>query len=121
MLLWVSLVVGLALLGAVAALIVAMFRAERRARRNLYRTLGLAEETIDLLMSHSGDVLSGLALVRISAAAGEPAGEPDQELPAQDALPFRLQPTIRLVHPVAGEARTPGSARRQPYSGRRRL
>jgi hypothetical protein len=123
MLLWISLLVGLALLLAGIALTVAMFRAERRARRNLYRSLGLAEETVELLMSRSGDVLSGLALVRLSPAGGAEVDAAEfEEAPATpDPAPFPAQPTIRLVHPVTGEARTPGGPRREPYSGRRRF
>jgi hypothetical protein len=123
MLLWVSLLGGVALLVAIVALIVAMSRAERRARRSLFRALGLADETVELLMARNSDILAELALVRVAnATSGESeVAEPDEPATIADTLPHRLQPTIRLVHPVPGEARPAGGPRRQPYSGRRRL
>ena len=123
MLLWLSLLGGVALLVAVIALVVAMSRAERRARRNLFRALGLPDETVELLMARNSDILAELALVRIpNAGSSEPdLAKPDEPPTAADTLPHRLQPTIRLVHPAPGEARPAGGPRRQPYSGRRRL
>jgi hypothetical protein len=123
MLLWISLLGGTALLVSVIMLIVAMARAERRARRNLFRALGLPEETVELLMARNSDILAELALVRIAnATAGEAdLAEPDEPATVADTLPHRLQPTIRLIHPAPGEARPTGGPRRQPYSGRRRL
>jgi hypothetical protein len=100
-----------------------MSRAERRARRNLFHALGLADETVELLMARNSDILAELALVRIAnATSSEPnLAEPDEPPTVADTLPHRLQPTIRLVHPAPGEARPAGGPRRQPYSGRRRL
>ena len=123
MLLWFSLLGGAALSAAVIALVIAMSRAERRARRNLFHALGLADETVELLMARNSDILAELALVRIAnPAAGEAElAEPDEPPTVAETLPKRLQPTIRLVHPTHGEARPTGGPRRQPYSGRRRL
>lgn len=64
MLFWVSLFGGLALVFAAGWLVVAMARAERRARRNLYRSLGLAETTVEFLMGRNSDVLTELTYVR---------------------------------------------------------
>ena len=67
MLLWVTLLAGMLIVTTL--LVVAMLRAERRARRSLYRALDLSEETIELLMSRNGDVLSELTLMRALAEA----------------------------------------------------
>lgn len=69
MLLWILLSCGVA--GAVLALVcaLAMVRAERRARRNFYMTLGFNEELVSALMAQKGPVSTQLALVRQSAAA----------------------------------------------------
>jgi hypothetical protein len=64
MLLWVLLISGFAAVLAIAALILSVSRAERRARRGLYRALGLAETTIEYLMERNRDVLAELSYVR---------------------------------------------------------
>lgn len=131
MTLWVLLFVGLtlALAGAVA-LGVAMLHAERRARRNLYRALGFAEETVELLLARSSDILSELTLLRrsqsasesdVAAAAGptteDPAAESrDVSLSGEAAL-FRPQTAHRPARPA--EARLPAN-RRLPYADRHR-
>jgi hypothetical protein len=122
MVLWVSFLSGLALAITVVALIVAMARAERRTRRRLFHALGLPEETIDLLMARSGDVIAELALVRISASPAAEANdaEPGPQTPAPEPASPRPLPTIRLVHPAPGEAHVPGAARGEPHSGRHR-
>jgi hypothetical protein len=127
MLLWVLLIGGVALTGAVLMLILSMGQAERRARRSLFRALGLDDETAELLMARNGDVLAELTLVRRH-------GEASAEEPLQDTLPRRLQPTVRFLHSVeggaatqttpaaqasAGEARAPAAERRRlPHPGR---
>jgi len=78
MLLWVSLVVGLALILGAVGLVVSMARAERRARRTLYRSLGLAETTVEFLMERNRDVLTELTYVRHE---GEPAVSARREAP----------------------------------------
>jgi hypothetical protein len=122
MLLWASLLLGaVALVVATAALFVSMSRAERRARRSLFRTVGLSDETVELLMSRNGDVLTELTLVRTApaTAADREIDEPETQAPSAETPPPHPKPTIRLVHPVTGDARTPGSEpRRQPYSNR---
>lgn len=102
MLLWVSLLAGLLIVTTV--LVVAMLRAERRARRALFRALELSEDTIELLMSRNGDVLSELTLVRISPPATPEADaiERAAQTPVLET-PRRRHPTIRLVHPAADE------------------
>ena len=102
MLLWVSLLAGLLIVTTV--LVVAMLRAERRARRALFRALELSEDTIELLMSRNGDVLSELTLVRISPPTPEAdAIERAAQAPVPET-PQRRHPTIRLVHPAADGA-----------------
>ncbi|MDB5434055.1 MAG: hypothetical protein JWR47_312 [Phenylobacterium sp.] len=108
------LIIGLGLVIAAGALLVAASRAELRARRNLYRALGIGEEAVDLLIARNGDVLSELSLLR--APEAEQPGEP-AALPAEPDTPLRPQPAARLVRP--GETRQPAS-RRLPSSGRHR-
>lgn len=64
MLSWVSLLGGLALIFGTGGLVLSMRRAEHRARRNLYRSLGLAETTVEFLMERNRDVLSEITYVR---------------------------------------------------------
>lgn len=124
MLLWILLLGGLALVAAALGLILAMGHAENGARRTLFRTLGLPEETVELLMTRNGDVLAELALVRRQDMAALTGSEPTPLEP----LAARAQSTIRLVHPVspaiaitpppADAARTSGSKRRLHLPGR---
>jgi hypothetical protein len=114
MLLWIWLLGGLGLAVAAVGLILAMRHAETRARRTLFRALGLDEATVDLLMARNGDVLAELALVRrqdLSAAD------------APEALAARGKPAIRLVHPTADDAQatTPPPDPGRPAGERRRL
>jgi hypothetical protein len=94
--LWIWLIGGVALAVAGVALFLAMASAERRARRTLFRALGLDEPTIQLLMARNGDVLAELALVR----RAELAPDPRADAPAADAPSARGRPAIRLVHPA---------------------
>ena len=64
MLLWILLPTGLTLGVAVVACVLATIRAEQRARRSLYASLGLAEDLISILMARKGSVSVQLALVR---------------------------------------------------------
>src|SRR5882724_8456406 len=80
MLLWVSLLGGLALILAISGLTLSMSRAERRARRTLYRSLGLAETTVEFLMERNRDVLTELTYLRHE---GEAAVRPAPEAAAQ--------------------------------------
>jgi hypothetical protein len=122
MLLWVTLIGGLALMAAAIALVFATGRAERRARRALFRRLGLSEATIELLMARNGDIPAELELVRRHDQGS--GAEPAAERPEPSA-----KPAIRLVHPTAGEAaatppprdphRPPGDRRRLRLPGRR--
>ena len=105
MLLWVLLTAGLMLIATSAWLVLSMSRAERRARRGLYRALGLAEATVDFLMERNRDVLTELSYVRQENAA---ASEPVQvELPRQ-AAGGGIRPTLRLVQPLSDAGLLPG-------------
>jgi hypothetical protein len=125
MILWALLSVGLALLLAAAILAVAMLRAERRARRRLYRALGLADEAVELLMARSADVLTEISLLRMSPTTREAAVPPIEALPEgdheslarQEPAP-RLQPATRPQR--AADGRVSAATRRLPYSGRHR-
>jgi hypothetical protein len=64
MLLWVVLFAGLALLAAAVALAFAIYRSERRARRALYRSLGLEDRTVEEAMQRNGAVWAELAMLR---------------------------------------------------------
>jgi hypothetical protein len=116
--LWVLVIAGLVLaVVAVVLLIVAMRRADRRARRCLLRALGLAEETVELLMSRNGNVLAELTLVRRHA----PQAEGDEAHASSETLLRRTQPSIRFLHPVEGGAAGAAAAKpRAPIAGRRR-
>ena len=64
MLLWILLFAIVALALLTGALVLSMARAERRARRSLYRALGLSETTVEFLMARNRDVLTELTYVR---------------------------------------------------------
>jgi hypothetical protein len=118
MLLWIWLIGGVALAAAVVGLIVAVSQAERRARRTLFRALGLDEETVELLMARNGDVLAELALVRRQDLAALSGAEPAEPEPAAG----RTQLSIRLVHPAGPAAVvTPPADAARPAASRRRL
>jgi hypothetical protein len=114
MLLWIWLLGGMGLAAAAVGLILAMSHAERRARRMLFRALGLDEATVELLMARNGDVMAELALVRRQDLA-----------PAEPHEPASARPTasIRLVHPTADEASStpPPPDPGRPAGERRRL
>ncbi|MGZ6016356.1 MAG: hypothetical protein ACXWKM_11485 [Phenylobacterium sp.] len=93
MLLWILLIAGIALLAMSAWLVLAMSRAERRARRSLYRSLGLAEATVEFLMERNRDVLTELSYVRQDEAALNEAVQTAP--PRQTGLSIR--PNLRLV------------------------
>lgn len=102
MLLVIWLIGGLALTAAAAGLALAMSHAERRARRTLFRTLGLDAATVELLMARNRDVLAELALVRRQdLPTGQAAGDP----PAVASPQGRA--AIRLVHPAPEAAASP--------------
>jgi hypothetical protein len=62
--LWILLLSGLALGVVMVACVLAAIRAEQRARRNLYASLGLGEDAVATLMTEKGPVSVQLALVR---------------------------------------------------------
>jgi len=128
MILWTSLLVCLALvIAATIALWAAMLRAERRARRTLYRALGLGEAAADLLMARNRDVISELALLRLSPAGSDvvapatatSAAEHHETPAGPDAPSIRPPPGPRPARP--GETRSAATtARRVPYASRHR-
>jgi hypothetical protein len=103
MLFWVTLLAGLLLVTTLVA--VAMLRAERRARRHLFRTLEFSEDAIEFLMSRNGDVRSELTLARIlPPSPPEPeAAERPVPIPSAEPPALRPRPAIRLVHPIADD------------------
>ncbi len=115
MLLWFLLLGGMALAAGMLATVLAMGRAERRARRSLFRMLGLPEETVELLMARNGDVLAELALVRRQDLSGLAGVEPA----APEATAGR--PAIRLVHPQGPAAAPSQPVDARPSGNRRRL
>ena len=125
MLLWILLLGGVALVGSAVALILAMAKAERRARRTLYRALGLPEETIELLVSRNGDVLAELTAMRRRDLASLAEEEPPRaEAAPAGPPPSRAASAIRLVHPLNGAsppAAPPPPETVRPGGGRRRL
>jgi hypothetical protein len=104
MLLWILLFAGLTLTATSAWLIVSMGQAERRARRSLYRSLGLAEATVEFLMERNRDVLTELSYVRQDEAA---VIEAVQTAPPR-AGGLGIRPNLRLVQPGADAALLPG-------------
>jgi hypothetical protein len=83
MLLWILLSIGTALSLLAIALFVAMARAERRARRVFYRSLGYSDEAIADLKVRNGPVAVQLAQVRQAppgSAASRPA--PRRDVPS---------------------------------------
>ena len=86
MLLWGLVLGALGATVCVAALLVAMRRAEQRTRRSLFRALGVGEDALDRLLDHEGDLVSALELVRRPARPTD-AGRRDPPRPALDAEP----------------------------------
>lgn len=70
MLLWLLLSIGTALSLLAIAVLVAMTRAERRARKAFYRSLGYSDEVIAGLGVPKGPVAAQLAQVRQTPAGG---------------------------------------------------
>ena len=125
MILWVAVGVVLAVATIAAlGLGVAMSRADRRARRKLYRVLGIPEDAIERLMARNGDVTAELAALRISNAARDvdtPAGTlagGEGSRTAPEAAPPWAATGARPAGPP--EARRPVGARRDVYRRRRR-
>ena len=76
MLLWLALLTGVVCVAAFVGLAVSMRRAERRARRLLYQSLGLSAPTVEFLMTRKQDVHAELAYVRRNGDAAFDAQEP---------------------------------------------
>jgi hypothetical protein len=92
-----------------------MLRAERRARRAFYRSLGYSEDLIAALMTPSGPVAAQLALVRKTASeAGLRPEEMHSLAPRAGRPPPRAnRPAMAQAvgKPRAGRRRTNASAR----------
>jgi transposase len=116
MLLWVLLIGGLAAVFAVFALILSVGRAERRARRSLYRALGLAETTIEYLMERNRDVLAELSYVR---GQGEAAvSEAIEAAPSRHRNVVFLRPGLRSDRARGAEDQTPHAEEPSSSTGR---
>lgn len=105
MLFWILFIAGLTLMATSTWFVVAMWRAERRARRSLYRSLGLAEATVDFLMERNRDVLTELSYVRQDEAA---LNEAVQMAPPRPTREVGIRPNLRLVQPDADATLLPG-------------
>jgi hypothetical protein len=100
MLLWVLLIGGLAAVLTIVALVLLVSRAEHRARRSLYRALGLAETTVDFLMERNRDVLTELSFVR---GQGEAAvSEAIEAAPSRHRNVVFLRPGAHSPRPDGG-------------------
>ena len=88
MLLWILLFGGLGLVAAMGVTILAMRRADRRARKTLLRQLGLDAETIDVLMMRKGDMRSVVSVIRHQRASGARPYRDPSDL-ANRAPPFQ--------------------------------
>lgn len=102
MLLWVLLIGGLATILAIVVLVVSVSRAERRARRSLYRALGLADTTVEFLMERNRDVLAELSYVRGQGEAAV-SQEIEAALQRHRNVVF-LRPGLRAHRAPGGEA-----------------
>jgi hypothetical protein len=112
MFLWVSLFGGLALILSIAGLVLSMGRAERRARRKLYRSLGLEETTVDFLMARNRDVIAELTYVRHQGEAKI----------RREALPLDRDAALRRglgIERTAAQRDTPGDADGPSVGGQR--
>ena len=114
---------GVALGVLTACCAVAAMRAERRARRNLYASLGLNEELISALMAQKGTISAQLAVVRQTSVS---AGVRPEDLPQVDGLPGAAQRSFRFTRetaepPGAGGEQVelaPVRRSRPPFTGR---
>lgn len=85
-----------------------MVRAEQRARRNLYTSLGFNDELVSALMAQRGPVSTQLALVRQSAVA---SGVRPEELRLRGAaLRTEAQRSLRFTR-TPSDPRTAGDER----------
>ncbi|MBS0359997.1 MAG: hypothetical protein JSR98_01345 [Proteobacteria bacterium] len=106
MTLWLLLLGGLLLILLVVAglFLRALDRAERRARRGLYRNLGLEDVTVDFLMERNRGVLAEITFVR---GYGEAAVRDAQVAAAEHSRNVKLlRPQLQVV---ARDASSPGA------------
>jgi hypothetical protein len=121
MLLWILLSSGLTLGAVAGACLLATTRAERRARRNLYSSLGLSDELISVLMRRKGPVSVQLALVRQASVSGGIRLEDFQRAEGRQVATqrsFRFPSNSHGAHPVGSDRRTLAPARRNRPPGR---
>jgi len=123
MLLWILLTCGLALGVGAAACVAATREAERRARRNLYGSLGLSDDLISLLMGRKGPVSVQLTLVRqaaLSSGVGLEDLRRNEGPQAAAQRSFRCTRTPDDARPGGGDQPALAPARRNPPRGRDR-
>jgi hypothetical protein len=87
--------IGLLLCGAAAAGLLAMNRAERRARRSLYLTLGLDEDLAATLLERRGPAsthLAGIRKAEVSATA-----KADEQRGRAANAPVPPEPPVRML------------------------
>jgi hypothetical protein len=119
MLLWLPFLIGLGVILGTSGLVLAMGRAERRARRTLYRLLGLTETTVDFLMERNRNVLAELTHVRDKGEgaigeAVEGAAPRDRKViflrPGTRIGPFESSPGAVPTEPPQGSFPSPSSS-----------
>jgi len=120
MLLWILLSIGLALGVVVVACVLATIRAERRARRNLYASLGVGEDLVQVLMARKGSVSVQLALVRQASIS---SGVRPEDLRRIDGSQTAEQRSFRFTRapadaPPSGSERPALAPVRKPPAGR---
>ena len=119
----VLLIAGLALAIGSVALVWAMHNADRRAKRQLYVSLGFGDGIVDLLMSRNGDVLTELTLARRVAEqiewTGSQAASSDTDEPAPPKPRLANTRIGPAIEPQTRETRPPAQSRRRlPHPGR---
>lgn len=115
MLLWILLSTGLALSVLAVVCVRVMVKAERRARRNLYASLGCHADLIPLLMARKGPVSVQLARLRQALLSG--GALPDDLRQAEGVAAqrsFRFAPKTGDQGAAASEQPALAPARRKP-------
>ncbi|HEY3948394.1 hypothetical protein [Phenylobacterium sp.] len=95
--LWLLVLVLPVLVLAVGLFVLSLDRAERRARRGLYRNLGLEDVTVEFLMERNRGVLKEITFVR---GYGEAAIREAQATAAERSRNVKLlRPRLQVVAP----------------------
>lgn len=121
MLLWIILLIGLTLCAATIAVVMAMLRAERRARHAFYLAVGLGEDLTSALMMQKGPVSAQLAAVRKTPLGV--ATRPEDIRVRPEIIQGAGQRSFRITRALNGRPaahdRPPPPARRSPRLDRR--